>query len=43
MAANCDIFAYTLTSAELARIDDLDTGVRSGGRPEIFDRVVPED
>ena len=44
---NVDVFDFALTEDELARIDALDTGVRSGPdpdvpRPEMFDRVIAE-
>ncbi|UUT36554.1 aldo/keto reductase [Microbacterium elymi] len=44
---NFDVFDFELSPAELARIDALDTGVRSGPDPdvpreELFDRVVDE-
>jgi diketogulonate reductase-like aldo/keto reductase len=47
IAENFDIFDFTLTGEELARIDALDTGVRSGPdpdvpRPERFDAPIPE-
>lgn len=45
--ANFDVFDFELTTAELARIDALDTGVRSGPDPdaitlESFGRDIPE-
>jgi len=48
IAENFDVFDFDLTAEQLSRIDALDTGVRNGPdpdvpRPEIFDRVVPED
>jgi diketogulonate reductase-like aldo/keto reductase len=48
IAENFDVFDFELSADELSRIDALDTGVRNGpdpdvSRPEIFDRVVPED
>jgi diketogulonate reductase-like aldo/keto reductase len=48
IAENFDVFDFELTAEEVARIDALDTGVRNGPdpdvpRPEMFDRVVPED
>jgi 2,5-diketo-D-gluconate reductase A len=48
IAENFDVFGFTLTAAEMAGIDALDRGVRNGPdpdvpRPEMFDRVVPED
>jgi diketogulonate reductase-like aldo/keto reductase len=48
IAENFDVFDFDLTAEQLADIDALDTGVRNGpdpdvARPEIFDRVVPED
>ena len=47
MAQNFDVFDFALTEEQLARIDALDTGVRSGPDPEEprdawFDRVIPE-
>ena len=47
IAANFDVFGFELTSAELARIDALDTGVRGGPDPdsitlESFHRDIPE-
>lgn len=47
IAENFDVFDFELTAAELAAIDDLDTGVRSGPdpdvpRPERFAMVIPE-
>ncbi|MCL1869088.1 MAG: aldo/keto reductase [Promicromonosporaceae bacterium] len=47
IAQNFDVFDFELSADDVARIDALDTGVRSGPdpdtpRPEIFDRVVPE-
>nr|WP_274636024.1 aldo/keto reductase [Microbacterium bovistercoris] len=47
IAENFDVFDFELSPAELARIDALDTGVRSGPDPdvpreELFDRVVDE-
>ena len=48
IAENFDVFDFTLTDTEMAGIDALDTGVRSGpdpdvARPAFFDRVIPED
>ncbi|UTT71585.1 aldo/keto reductase [Arthrobacter sp. DNA4] len=47
IAENFDVFGFELTAAELAAIDALDTGVRSGpdpdvARPERFAMVIPE-
>ncbi|MFG6501917.1 aldo/keto reductase [Microbacterium sp. P05] len=47
IAENFAVFDFELTGEEMARIDDLDTGVRSGPdpdapRPEMFARVIPE-
>ena len=47
IAENFDVFDFTLTDDELARLDALDSGVRSGPdpdvpRPQTFDRVIPE-
>jgi 2,5-diketo-D-gluconate reductase A len=47
IAENFDVFDFTLTSEELARIDALDTGVRGGPAPEevtleAFARDIPE-
>ncbi|WP_425953439.1 aldo/keto reductase [Xylanimonas sp. McL0601] len=47
IAENFDVFGFTLTDDELARIDALDTGVRSGPdpdvpRPDRFAMVIPE-
>ncbi|MCS5714285.1 aldo/keto reductase [Herbiconiux sp. CPCC 205716] len=47
IAENFDVFDFELTPDELARIDALDTGRRSGPdpdveRPEIFDRPIAE-
>ncbi|WP_312714808.1 aldo/keto reductase [Corynebacterium flavescens] len=47
IAANFDVFGFELTTDELARIDALDTGVRSGPDPdsitvESFGRNIPE-
>lgn len=47
IAENLDVFDFALDGEELARIDALDTGVRSGPDPdlprdELFDRVVDE-
>jgi diketogulonate reductase-like aldo/keto reductase len=48
IAENFDVFDFDLSAEQLSRIDALDTGVRNGPdpdvpRPEIFDRVIPED
>ena len=48
IAENFDVFDFDLTAEQLSRIDALDTGVRNGPdpdvpRPEIFDRVIPEE
>ncbi len=47
IAANFDVFDFELSTDELASIDALDTGIRSGpdpdvARPERFDMVIPE-
>ena len=47
IAANFDVFDFELSDDELARIDALDTGVRSGPdpdveRPALFERTIPE-
>ncbi|MFI8593074.1 aldo/keto reductase [Microbacterium sp. NPDC078428] len=47
IAENFDVFDFALTPDELARIDALDTGVRSGPDPDqprdaFFDLVIPE-
>ncbi|NQX03494.1 aldo/keto reductase [Rathayibacter sp. VKM Ac-2856] len=47
IAANIDVFDFELSDDELARIDSLDTGVRSGPdpdveRPALFERTIPE-
>ena len=47
IAENVDIFDFELTTAELAQIDALDTGVRSGPDPgsitlETHGRPIPE-
>ncbi|GHF83882.1 diketogulonate reductase-like aldo/keto reductase [Amycolatopsis bartoniae] len=47
LAENIDIFDFTLTRADLAAIDALDTGVRGGPDPEqpqprFFDLRIPE-
>lgn len=47
IAENLDVFDFALDGEELARIDALDTGVRSGPDPdlprdELFDRIVDE-
>ncbi|ARJ04095.1 oxidoreductase [Cnuibacter physcomitrellae] len=48
IAENIDVFDFELNPDELARIDALDTGRRSGPdpdveRPEMFDRPIPEE
>jgi 2,5-diketo-D-gluconate reductase A len=48
IAENFDVFDFELTAEQMTRIDALDTGDRNGpdpdvARPEIFDRVIPED
>ena len=48
IAENFDVFDFDLTAKQMSGIDALDTGVRNGpdpdvARPELFDRVVPED
>jgi diketogulonate reductase-like aldo/keto reductase len=48
IAQNFDVFDFELRDAEMARMDGLDTGVRSGPdpdvlRPALFDRVISED
>ena len=48
IAENFDVFDFELPPEHVARIDALDTGVRNGpdpdvARPEMFDRVIPED
>jgi diketogulonate reductase-like aldo/keto reductase len=48
IAENFEVFDFDLTAEQLSRIDALDTGVRNGPdpdlpRPELFDRVIPED
>ena len=47
IAENFDVFDFELTADQLASIDALDTGVRSGPDPdvpraEMFDRPIPE-
>lgn len=47
IAENFDVFGFELSAAELAAVDALDTGVRSGpdpdvARPERFAMVIPE-
>jgi diketogulonate reductase-like aldo/keto reductase len=47
IAENFDVFDFELSPEELARIDALDTGVRSGPdpevpRPAVYDRVIDE-
>jgi diketogulonate reductase-like aldo/keto reductase len=48
IAENFDVFDFELSADELAQIDSLDTGVRSGPdpdtpRPEIFDLAIPDE
>jgi 2,5-diketo-D-gluconate reductase A len=48
IAQNFDVFDFELDADQMSGIDALDTGVRNGpdpdlSRPEMFDRVVPED
>jgi diketogulonate reductase-like aldo/keto reductase len=48
IAENFDVFDFNLTAEQISDIDALDTGVRNGpdpdvARPEMFDRVIPED
>jgi 2,5-diketo-D-gluconate reductase A len=48
IAENFNVFDFELTEAQMATIDALDTGARSGPdpdtpRPELFDRAIPED
>jgi diketogulonate reductase-like aldo/keto reductase len=48
IAENFDVFDFRLDPEQMLRIDALDTGVRNGpdpdlARPDIFDRVIPED
>jgi diketogulonate reductase-like aldo/keto reductase len=48
IAENFDVFDFELSPDQVSQIDALDTGVRNGpdpdlSRPEMFDRVVPED
>ncbi len=48
IAENFDVFDFELTTGQMAALDALDTGVRSGPdpdvpRPERFDMVIPED
>ncbi|MDN4640930.1 aldo/keto reductase [Agreia sp. PsM10] len=48
IAENVDVFDFELSDDEIARIDALDTGVRSGPdpdvfRPALFDRSISED
>ena len=47
IAENFDVFDFELTEVQLAKIDALDTGSRSGPdpdvpRPDVFDLVIPE-
>jgi diketogulonate reductase-like aldo/keto reductase len=47
IAENFDVFDFELTTAELATLDALDTGVRGGPEPqditlENFGRDIPE-
>lgn len=47
IAENIDVFDFELSADQLAQLDALDSGVRSGPdpdvpRPEMFDRVIPE-
>ncbi|WP_298866096.1 aldo/keto reductase [uncultured Microbacterium sp.] len=47
IAQNFDVFDFSLSAEELARIDALDTGVRGGPDPDVprdsfFDRVIDE-
>ena len=47
IAENFDVFDFELSDDQLARIDALDTGVRSGPdpdveRPALFERTIPE-
>jgi diketogulonate reductase-like aldo/keto reductase len=47
IAENFDVFDFDLTTDELASIDALDSGVRSGPDPDtrrddLFARVIPE-
>lgn len=48
IAENFDVFDFDLTTDQVSAINALDTGVRNGPdpdtpRPDMFDRVVPED
>jgi 2,5-diketo-D-gluconate reductase A len=47
IAENFDVFDFELTAEQAAKVDALDTGVRSGPDPdlpraEMFDRAIPE-
>jgi 2,5-diketo-D-gluconate reductase A len=47
IAENFDVFDFDLTADEIAAVDALDTGVRSGPEPdsitlEAFGRAIPE-
>jgi 2,5-diketo-D-gluconate reductase A len=47
IAENFNVFDFELTEEQMANIDALDTGARSGPdpdipRPELFDRAIPE-
>jgi len=47
IAENFNVFDFELTEAQMADIDALDTGARSGPdpdipRPEVFDWAIPE-
>jgi 2,5-diketo-D-gluconate reductase A len=48
IAENFDVFDFELTAEQMAALDALDSGVRSGPDPDVprtamFDRVIPED